>query len=428
MGLKTWNTPKKLYFYEMDGKNLIVPYGVCGNILRFALIARASITQNLAPIRRVDFKTNIPLRDYQEEAVKGMMKCRNGILQSPPGSGKTRCAIALIVRRGVKTLWLTHTHDLLRQSYLSAKEFIDESLLGIIEAGKVQIGEGITFATVQTLEKQDLQSLKNTWNCIVVDECHRCVQSPTSATMFQKVLNNLSATYKYGLSATVHRADGLIMGVFALLGQVQYTVPDEAVADSTMQVKVVRVNTGFYEFPEEALDTDGTINHAKMLNALAVDGNRNLVILKKLLANAEHYNLILSDRIAHLRCLYNALPGELRKDAAVIDGSMTSKKKRAEREQAIEDMRTGKKHFLFASYSLAKEGLDIPRLDRLHLVTPQKDYAVITQSIGRVARVFEGKGQPIIYDYVDRTNKLERMYRKRVTSYKKAHCEIVTDE
>ena len=32
--------------------------------------------------------------------------------------------------------------------------------------------------------------------------------------------------------------------------------------------------------------------------------------------------------------------------------------------------------------SLAKEGLDVPRLERLYLTTPQKDYAVVTQSIG----------------------------------------------
>ena len=57
----------------------------------------------------------------------------------------------------------------------------------------------------------------------------------------------------------------------------------------------------------------------------------------------------------------------------MIDGKMTSKKRKAEREQAIEDMRTGKKRYLFATYSLAKEGLDIPRLDRLYLTTPQKD-------------------------------------------------------
>ena len=108
----------------------------------------------------------------------------------------------------------------------------------------------------------------------------------------------------------------------------------------------------------------------------------------------------------------------------MIDGKMTSKRLKAEREQAIEDMRTGDKRYLFATYSLAKEGLDIPRLDRLYLVTPQKDYAVIVQSVGRVARVFDGKEQPMVYDYVDYIRSLQKSYKKRCTSYRKCGCEI----
>ena len=85
----------------------------------------------------------------------------------------------------------------------------------------------------------------------------------------------------------------------------------------------------------------------------------------------------------------------------MISGKMTTKKGKAEREQALEDMRSGKKKYLFATYSLAKEGLDVPRLERLYLTTPQKDYAVVTQSIGRIARTLEGKSDPIAYDFVD---------------------------
>ena len=112
----------------------------------------------------------------------------------------------------------------------------------------------------------------------------------------------------------------------------------------------------------------------------------------------------------------NWLPEELRKQAVMIDGKMTSKKGKAERERAIEDIRTGKKKFLFATYSLAKEGLDIPCLERLYMATPQKDYAVITQSIGRIARAFEDKQDPICYDFVDDIGYLVKSYKKRCTT------------
>ena len=56
--------------------------------------------------------------------------------------------------------------------------------------------------------------------------------------------------------------------------------------------------------------------------------------------------------------LINLLPPELKDRAVMISGKMTTKKGKLEREQAIEDMRTGKKKYLFATYSLAAEGMD----------------------------------------------------------------------
>ena len=90
-------------------------------------------------------------------------------------------------------------------------------------------------------------------------------------------------------------------------------------------------------------------------------------------------------------------------------------------------MRTGEKKYLFATYSLAKEGLDIPRLDRLFLTTPQKDFAVVTQSIGRIARTFEGKEPPIAYDFVDDIGYLVKSYKKRCSTYKKNRCYFVEE-
>ena len=121
------------------------------------------------------------------------------------------------------------------------------------------------------------------------------------------------------------------------------------------------------------------------------------------------------------------LPLDMRLDAVMVSGKMTTKKGKAERDQALDDMRSGKKKYLFATYSLAKEGLDIPRLERLYLTTPQSDYAVITQSIGRIARRFNGKSEPIAYDFVDDIGFLVKKYKKRCSIYKKNKCYFVED-
>ena len=113
------------------------------------------------------------------------------------------------------------------------------------------------------------------------------------------------------------------------------------------------------------------------MNYLTEDFRRNGQIVGDLIQNDQHFNLILSDRLGHLEYLMNHLPSDLRKQAVMIDGKMTTKKAKALREQAIEDMRQ----------------------------------------------------EPICYDYVDDgIQYLVRSYKKRCTSYRKLGCKFLCEE
>lgn len=418
------DTPKDLYLYESHGEALILPYGVLRDIL--PMISSAKAYRAFTERTEVNFDCSVPLYDYQREAVDAVKDQKFGILQSRAGSGKTQMGIALMAELGLKTLWLTHTKDLLNQSKARAELYMSSDLIGTITEGKVNIGSGVTFATVQTMCRLDLERYRDIWDVVIVDECHRCSGTPTAMTQFYKVLNNLAARHKFGLSATVHRSDGTIKATYALLGKVVYTVPDEAVADRVMQVGIKRCYTGT-GLSRECLNTDGTLNYAKLITYLCEDFARNHYISARIVANAEHPSLILSDRLEHLKTLMTTLPRSMREKAVMISGKMTSKTGKAEREKAIEDMRQGKKLYLFATYSLAKEGLDIPCLERLYLTTPQKDYAVVTQSIGRIARTCEGKQPPVCYDFVDDAGYLVKAYKKRCSTYRKNGCYFVEE-
>jgi superfamily II DNA or RNA helicase len=424
MGFYIGSTPKFLYLYEVHGDEIILPYGTLKQIK--SMIQDAIVTSEFMPFESIDYGQPIPLYPYQEKAVREVKNGYYGILQSKAGSGKTQMGIALIKEYGRRALWLCHTLDLVNQSKERAERYMDKSLIGKITEGKVDIGKGVTFATIQTMCKLDLSQYKDMWDVIIVDECHRVAGTPTQMSMFAKVLNSLSARHKFGLSATVHRADGMIQATFAILGDVVYTVPDEAVADKVMQVGIKSIGTGVKIHPK-CLNTDGTLNYTKLINYLCEDWNRNDLIRGSIVDEHDKSCLILSDRLEHLETLMGMLPEWLRPSAVMISGKMTSKKGKAEREQALEDMRSGKKKYLFATYSLAKEGLDIPCLERLFLATPQKDYAVITQSIGRIARTYEGKEDPICYDFVDDIGYLVKSYKKRCTTYRKNNCYFIGD-
>lgn len=425
MGLWTGGTASTIVLWEKVGDEVHIPYGCLEELMK--LFPDGTDNLWLDSTKRDDYMNllpGIPLYDYQIKATTEMLLHHNGILQAPAGSGKTQMGLSLIATLGKRALWLTHTKDLLNQSKERAEQYWPSEVMGTITEGKVNIGTHVTFATVQTLSHVDLSQYQDYWDLIIVDEVHRVAGSPTAVTMFSKVLNSLRAQFKYGLSATVHRADGLIRCTYALVGPVQAIVPKSDVKKTVMDVTVYPRSTGIV-LSRECLQPDGTINWQKMVSYLTNRQERNLGIIEDIVNEVEdgHSCLVLSDRISHLKKLESNLPLVWMDKAAVIDG----KSKKQYREESIEYMRTGENRILFATYSLCKEGLDIPRLDRLFLTTPQKDYAVITQSIGRIARVFDGKEDAVCYDYVDNIQSLKKKYKQRCTTYRKQGCVILEE-
>lgn len=413
LGFPTYNIPRRLYWYEKHGNDYILPFGCFKDIYKLYPIKEDYSLKCLNP-NIIYYKSNIKLFDYQEKAKNEALKSKNGVIVMPAGSGKTQTALQLISELGLKTLWITHTYDLLNQSFDRAKSNLEGVGLGKIAAGKIDIGTHITFATVQTLVKLDLSQFKNEWDCIVVDEGHRICGTPAQLGMFYKVINALSCRYKYALTATPFRnIKGTEKALFSLIGPIICEVPKEVVSERTIKAEIQPIYTDF-KIPRDAKKTDGTIDYSKLTTFLSEDERRNEIILDILKECKNNYTLVLGDRLTQLSYLQEKIGYGVK-----IDGTMTSKKKKAQREQYIQDMRDGKENLLFATYGLAKEGLDIPRLDRLILASPHRDKATIIQSVGRVERKFESKKTPLVYDIVDDTQFHNNMFKSRKTIYRK---------
>ena len=414
LGFRTNGLDKTMALFSYRNDWLVLPFGLLRPVMPF--ISKGEIVCDFADERVVEYESDIELLDYQEEAVEKLIKKKYGILNSQAASGKTIMALSLIARLGCKALWITHTKDLLKQSYNQAAKHLDKDLLGTITEGKVNIGEGITFATVQTLANLDLSKLKYEWDCIVVDECHRVSGSPKKLRQFSYVLNSLAAKHKYGLSATLHRSDGMTKTIFAYIGPIAHIVPKDATKNRIMQVTIMPKPAPVV-LDNKCFKRNGHANPAIVTSRLVDNEERNILIANDLIDSTEHFNLILSTRIEHLKTLYSMLPDELQEESVLVTGSAKNKAEKLMREEAIEEMKNGTKRYLFATYQLAKEGLDIPRLDRLFLTVPQSDYSVIVQSVGRIARTVEGKENPICYDYVDEDEYFKKKFQKRKENY-----------
>ena len=416
LGYSNWKTPRFLVWYEIDGNDLIVPFGFLDWLWDFDRDIQ-HYENRIIVGERLKYKSKIKLFDYQEKVKEKAYQKKNGIIVMPAGSGKTQTALELIAKLGLKTLWITHTIDLLKQSYDRAKDNFENVGLGKIAGGKVEIGSHITFATVQTLKSIDLQEYADMWDVVVVDECHRICGTPAGAGMFYKVINKLVARYKYGLTATCYRnVKGTEKAIYSLLGKTIIELDKEVIGDRIIPATVVKVKTNFDEIPLECEEVDGTIKYANLTTALSEDFKRNQIIIDLLQKCKDNYTLVLADRINQMYYLQNKIGY-----GNVID----SKTQKDIREKAIQEVRDGKEKVLFATYGLAKEGLDIPRLDRLILASPHRDKATIIQSIGRIERKFENKDKPICYDLVDDLNYFEKMYKTRKGYYKKNNNVII---
>ena len=412
MGKYTGGTPKDIVLYERKGTSLILPFGclhwIFENRSKFESVSH--VFREIP--NKVNYGSNIRPYDYQEKAIVAALKARNGIIVAPCGSGKTQIALEIAARLGLRMLWITHTQDLLKQSMDRAKSVygLSGDDYGTITNGKVDVGKVVTFSTVQTLAYIDLSHYRDYWQVVIVDECHKAVGTPTRLMMFWKAVSGLAARYKFGVTATPKRTDGLEPAMYALLGDLIYEVPKEAVEDTTCPVRVVMRPTDFMPVLGKVVAPDGTIDHNRLLDEIVHDLRRNALVCTDA-DECEKPCMILTDRVAHVKMLSLMLGDNVR----ILCGSERKK----DREKALEDIRNGVADILIATYPIAKEGLDIPQLRSLILATPTRNEITVVQSCGRVGRACEGKEYGTVYDYVDQMPVLTRMFMARKKIYKR---------
>jgi superfamily II DNA or RNA helicase len=121
---------------------------------------------------------------------------------------------------------------------------------------------------------------------------------------------------------------------------------------------------------------------------------------------------VLSDRVQHCQDILAGLPDDLRETACILGTAVKA-------EVRAEYCKT--KAILIATYSMCKEGFDVPTLNTLMMATPRPD---IDQVVGRILRV-EKTGRvvhPLIVDIVD--PQFRRQFGQRNSLYKKRQYRI----
>jgi superfamily II DNA or RNA helicase len=399
----TRNIDEYIRLYELKNGYFIIPRGLGNELILYfrKYKIKYEFRNERLVLPEVSFQSSIKLRDYQEKAVDTMLKSTQGFLVSPCGSGKTVMMIEMMSRIKQPTLFIVHQKELMEQIMNTAIALTDvtKEEIGIIGAGKKSIGKRMTVATVQTLNRVDLKELVGQFGAVFIDEAHHL-----AAKSFYEVISKFKGCYRFAVSATPERSDGLSEMVFSCTGGILYEIKQTSVPTIIPSLKTVKT-TFITQLTE----------HRDIVNKLITNKERNELIVEQIKQEANgNYCLVLSDRVEHLKILKplleDVLPG-LRVE--ILTGALP----KAKRKELMEEARTKKIDVLLAT-QLAREGLDIPHLNRLFLTYPKKSQASVQQEVGRIMRPSEGKENAVVYDFIDNNGILYSQYRKRRAVYK----------
>lgn len=366
---------------------------------------------------RVDFKGT--LRPEQEKAVANLLAHDSGVLCGTTAFGKTISALNIIAQKQVNTLIVVNRTSLVSMWREKINEFLDfkdaenekdaKKMVGQLGAGKKKLTHKIDIALLQSLyHKGEAHECLQDYGMVIVDECHHL-----SAVSFEQALQATPAKYVYGLTATPIRKDGLQQIVFMQCGPIRYK--DNAKKQAKERPFDHKVRMQFTSF-DPTIRQDMSLQ--QVYQQIFENEERNRKLVADIISNyrEDRNAIILTERVAHVKLLEEMLREEI-PNVVAITGGMGRKTER-EKLQQIRNAPTTQPLTIVSTGSFIGEGFDEPRLDTLFLAMPISWKGRLHQYAGRLHRLYEGKTEVQIYDYVDvHVPVLERMYRKRLTGY-----------
>ena len=399
MGKRTWIKPNFEY-YKVDKKtgDLILPRGSYKRVVNFLekqkIKVEYTVTTDLVskPLHWLlnlgeDIKP-IELRPYQESIVANIVsnKPSEGVISMSTGSGKTLTALAIIQRLGLTATVLLPNNTLLNQWAAEIKKQWHYDA-GVVN-GSCQIMRNITLATYQTLSSRsnELEYLAASTSILIVEEA-QCVVSKSR----MKIIDKFHPSHIFGLTGTPERTDKQTEAIFFYCGNII-----EEHLGEMMTPSVELVNT--------RVNLPMRLNYHEMVDDMVEHKGRNKLIAGLVLGElvSGRKVLVLTKRIIHYE--------KIKEFLQAFEGIYYIDSENKDRNALLTSFKEGTEEFnaIFGTVALMSVGTDIPSLDVLIIACDMKSAVTLTQSGGRVMRLFAGKPNPRIIDLNDLDNPVFR--------------------
>lgn len=357
----------------------------------------------------INISFNGDLREEQkpieEIYLKNAYEKGGGIISIRCGGGKTVLALHIISVLKKKTIVIVHKDFLMTQWRDRILEFLPEAKIGKIQQDTIDIeGKDIVLAMVQSLSMKEYgDDVFDSFGLAVFDECHHL-----GAEVFSKSMRKVASKYMLGLSATPKRKDGLSKVFEWFMNDIVYLQKKKNEDYAEVQLIECNFNDEKYNKIEMTFRKEPCM--PRMINNICNYYPRTQLIVQ----NVKKYHdekrsiLILSDRREHLKLLENMI-----KEFSSIGYYVGGMKPDQLRESQEKDV-------ILATFSMASEGMDIPKLDTVFLASPKSD---VEQSVGRIFRkkACDRSFHPLIVDIQDTFSMFQKQCEKRITLYHKSN-------
>jgi superfamily II DNA or RNA helicase len=306
-------------------------------------------------------------------------------------SGKTRVMTEIAQRRKQdRILVLAHRDELLQQAVDRFARDCGERV-GLDKAESFAYDQRIVVGSIQTvsmptrLERFDPKR----FDLVMVDECHHA-----TAPTYKRVLDYFGDAKVLGVTATPDRADEKAMGqVFdsvAFLYEIEDAINDGYLCD----VRCSRIEIAGLDL-SNVKTTAGDLNQGDLDAVMAIEEVLLGVADATIREAGKRKTLLFTTSVANADKLAEILNRHRDGCARAVNG----KTEIDERRGILKAHQAGDYQFL-CNVGIATEGYDDPSISCVAIARPTKSRALYTQMCGRGLRIFDGKPDCLLIDYV----------------------------
>ncbi|MCS0222902.1 DEAD/DEAH box helicase [Vibrio alginolyticus] len=352
------------------------------------------------------------LRPYQADSVKAVIHyfrkhSTPAVIVLPTGAGKSLVIAELARLAKGRVLVLAHVKELVEQNHAKYEGYGLKGSIFSAGLGRKETDQQVVFASVQSVVR-NLDSFKNQFSLLVIDECHRVPDDKNSS--YQKVITHLRELNPgikvLGLTATPYRLGMGWIYQYHTRGQVRteeprffrdciFELPIRYLLDENFLTPARMMDAPVLSYDFSQLKPANTGRYKETEMDMVIDKAKRATpqIVEQIMQYAKERQgvMIFAATVRHAQEIHSLLPeGETE---IVIGDTPTP-----ERDAIIQAFKNRQIKYL-VNVSVLTTGFDAPHVDLIAILRPTESVSLYQQIVGRGLRLSDGKSECLVLDY-----------------------------